>query len=56
MDDSKNENKVKDYNARVQLKNLAENKRDLFLMKEMALDNSKLIEEAKNSNNDLSTD
>ncbi|MFA7145629.1 MAG: prepilin-type N-terminal cleavage/methylation domain-containing protein [Candidatus Riflebacteria bacterium] len=56
MDDSKNEDKVKDYNARVQLKNLAENKRDLFLIKEMAMDNSKLINQAMNSNDDLSSD
>jgi len=56
MDKSENKDKVKDYNARIALKNLAENKRDLFLIKEMAMDNSKLINQAMNSNDDLSSD
>jgi hypothetical protein len=56
MDESENEKKVKDYNARISLKNLAENKRDLFLIKEMAIDNSSLINEARKSNNDLASD
>lgn len=56
MDKSENKNKVKDYNARVQLKNLAENKREMFIIKEMAMDNSKLINEAKAGKTDLSSD
>jgi prepilin-type N-terminal cleavage/methylation domain-containing protein len=56
MDQKEYKDKVKDYNARVQLKNLAENKRDLFIIKEMAMDNTKLIKEALEGKNDLSSD